>query len=95
MAATHCLLLPKYTSLYLCVSEQALGWFPLDLGLAVEDKLLNFLVFVHAEQKYSCEVRIITVDFSDGMEIYPNLAEQLKDLDIGVLSKPDIPAQLL
>ena len=39
------------------------------------------------EQKYSREVRIIPVDFSDGMEIYPSLAEQLKDLDIGVLSK--------
>ena len=40
-----------------------------------------------AEQKYSREVRIIPVDFSNGMEIYPDLAEQLKDLDIGVLSK--------
>ena len=39
------------------------------------------------EQKYSREVRIIPVDFSDGMEIYPSLAEQLKDMDIGVLSK--------
>ena len=39
------------------------------------------------EQKYSREVCIIPVDFSDGMEIYPNLAEQLKDLDIGTLGE--------
>ena len=39
-----------------------------------------------AEEKYSREV-VIPVDFSDGLEIYPNIAEQLKDLDIGVLSK--------
>ena len=37
------------------------------------------------EQKYNCEVVVIPVDFSDGMEIYPNIAEQLNDLDIGVL----------
>ena len=39
------------------------------------------------EQKYGHEVRIISVDFSGGMEIYPDLAEQLQDLDIGILSK--------
>ena len=43
-----------------------------------------------AEQKYNCEVVVILVDFSDGMEIYPNIAEQLQDLDIGILSKPYI-----
>ena len=42
--------------------------------------LLNF-----AEQKYHREVLVIPVDFSRGMEIYPYLAEQLKDLDIGIL----------
>ena len=40
-----------------------------------------------AEEKYKREVVVIPVDFSDGLEIYPNIAEQLKDLDIGVLSK--------
>ena len=40
-----------------------------------------------AEEKYSREVVVIPVDFSDGLEIYPNIAEQLKNLDIGVLSK--------
>ena len=39
------------------------------------------------EEQYGREVRIISVDFSGGMDIYPNLAEQLQDLDIGVLSK--------
>ena len=38
------------------------------------------------EEKYKREVVVIPIDFSDGMEIYPNIAEQLKDLDIGVLS---------
>ena len=39
------------------------------------------------EEKYGCEVRIIPVDFSDGQEIYPRIAEELQDLDIGVLGK--------
>ena len=39
------------------------------------------------EETYSCEVRIIPVDFSDGQEIYPHIAEELQDLDIGVLGK--------
>ena len=42
---------------------------------------------VLTEEKYGHEVVVIPVDFSDGMEVYPNIAEQLKDLDIGVLSK--------
>ena len=37
------------------------------------------------EEKYGREVVVIPVDFSDGMEIYPNIAERLNDLDIGVL----------
>ena len=42
---------------------------------------------VLTEEKYHREVVVIPVDFSDGLEIYPNIAEQLKDLDIGILSK--------
>ena len=42
------------------------------------------------EQKYSREVLVISVNFSDGMEIYPNIAEQLQDLDVGILSKPNV-----
>ena len=47
------------------------------------------ILLMHAltEEKYGREVVVIPVDFSDGMEVYPNIAEQLKDLDIGVLSK--------
>ena len=32
---------------------------------------------------------MIPVDFSRGMEIYPDLAEQLKDLDVGILGEND------
>ena len=39
------------------------------------------------EEKYSREVHIIPVDFSDGQEIYPRIAEELQDLDIGLLGK--------
>ena len=39
------------------------------------------------EEKYGCEVRVIPVDFSEGHEIYPRIAEELQDLDIGVLGK--------
>ena len=39
------------------------------------------------EEKYGREVRIIPVDFSDGSEIYPQIAENLQDLDIGVLGE--------
>ena len=47
----------------------------------------SHLHLVLAEEKYSREAVVIPVDFSDGLEIYPNIAEQLKDLDIGVLGK--------
>ena len=47
----------------------------------------TFIHLMVAEEKYKREVVVIPVDFSDGLEIYPNIAEQLKDLDIGVLSK--------
>ena len=45
-------------------------------------------VYVFTEEKYHREVIVIPVDLSDGLKIYPNIAEQLKDLDIGILSKP-------
>ena len=44
-------------------------------------------MIMSTEQKYHHEVVVIPVDFSHGMEIYPALAEQLKDLDIGILGK--------
>ena len=38
------------------------------------------------EEKYGREIRIISVDFSKGRGIYPNLAnKQMQDLDIGTL----------
>ena len=39
------------------------------------------------EETYGCEVCVIPVDFSDGQEIYPRIAEELQDLDIGLLGK--------
>ena len=39
------------------------------------------------EEKYGREVRVIAVDFMDGQEVYPRIAEELADLDIGVLGK--------
>jgi len=39
------------------------------------------------EEKYSREVHIITVDFSDGLEIYPQIMENLQDLNIGILGE--------
>jgi len=39
------------------------------------------------EEKYGSEVHIIPVDFSDGFEIYAQIAEKLQDLDIGVLGE--------
>jgi len=39
------------------------------------------------EEKYSREVCIIAVDFSDGLEIYSKIAEYLQDLDIGILGE--------
>ena len=45
-----------------------------------------FMFYVLAGAKYSeREVCVIPVDFSKGGEIYPDIAEELKDLDIGVL----------
>ena len=38
-----------------------------------------------SEEKYGREVRVIAVDFSAGQDIYPQIAEELKDLDIGIL----------
>ena len=48
---------------------------------------MQLRVLDHTGEKYSREVRIITADFSKGLGIYPNLGEQLKDLDIGILGE--------
>ena len=45
-----------------------------------------YIFYVLAGAKYcEREVCVIPVDFSKGGEIYPDIAEELKDLDIGVL----------
>ena len=41
----------------------------------------------HTEEKYGREVRVLPTDFSRGEEIYPEIAEKVKDLDIGILGK--------
>ena len=45
------------------------------------------------EEKYGCEVCIIPADFSEGQELYPRIAKELQDLDIGVLGK--VPSSFL
>ena len=47
---------------------------------------LSSLLF-SPEETYGREVCVIPVDFSDGQEIYPRIAEELQDLDIGLLGK--------
>ena len=46
------------------------------------DKIIIFF----PGEKYGRDVRIVFVDFSEGQSIYPALAEQIQDLDIGILS---------
>ena len=41
----------------------------------------------HTEEKYGRETRVLSTDFSKGEEVYPEIAEKLKDLDIGILGK--------
>lgn len=48
-----------------------------------EEKLQG--VATEIREKYGREVRVIAVDFSAGQDIYPQIAEELKDLDIGIL----------
>ena len=39
------------------------------------------------EEKYKRQVRIISIDFYGGQNVYPTVAEHLNDLDIGILGK--------
>ena len=43
--------------------------------------------FCDIEEKYKREVRIISIDFYGGQNVYPTVTEQLNDLDIGILGK--------
>ena len=40
-----------------------------------------------SEEKYPVEVMILAVDFLSGQEVYPQIAEKIQALDIGVLGK--------
>ena len=57
------------------------------LPLTVLTPLSLSSLLLSSEEKYGREVRIIPVDFSGGPEIYPRIAEELQDLDIGLLGK--------
>lgn len=43
--------------------------------------------FCAAGNLYNRKVLIIPVDFTDGQQVYENIAKQLADLDIGILGK--------
>ena len=45
---------------------------------------------MNAEEKYCREVCVIPVDFSKGQVVYSSVTEQLQDLDVGILGKPEI-----
>lgn len=47
------------------------------------EKLKN--VAAEIEKQSGCKAKIIQADFTGGAEIYPNIEEGLKDLDIGIL----------
>ena len=51
----------------------------------VFSELLLACMFV--ERTFSREVRIITADFSQAQVVYPNIAEQIKDIDVGILGE--------
>ena len=39
------------------------------------------------ERFYNREVRIVSVDFSQAQVVYPNIAEQIRDIDVGILGE--------
>lgn len=46
--------------------------------------------FCDIEEKYKREVRIISIDFYGGQNVYSAITEQLNDLDIGILGNLNI-----
>ena len=40
-----------------------------------------------SEEKFGRESRVIPVDFSGELDIYTMISDQLRDLDVGVLSE--------
>ena len=53
-------------------------------------------MLVFKGEKYKREVRVITVDFSDGQSVYSDIQAEISDLDVAVLGKGewDVPVQL-
>ena len=49
--------------------------------------LRRILYIFSSDEKYHREVHIIVVDFSDGQKVYPRIAAELKDRDIGILGQ--------
>lgn len=49
--------------------------------------LITTFSYINIEEKYGREVRVVPTDFSKGEEIYPEIAEKLEDLDVGVLGE--------
>ena len=76
--------------LSLCISDLFPCLFSLlssSLPLTVLTPLSLSSLLLSPEEKYGREVCVIPADFSGGQEIYPRIAEELQDLDIGVLGK--------
>lgn len=46
---------------------------------------LYVVLILFIREKYKCEVRVTLVGFTDGEQIYAEVLERLKDLDIGIL----------
>jgi len=46
------------------------------------------------EEKYGRETLVVPVDFSKGLEIYSEIANQISHLDVGMLSKSVEPCTL-
>lgn len=58
----------------------------LDMDMVTSTCVYNgYACLCFSENKYNREVRIVVVDFTDGQEVYPRMAEELKDMDIGIL----------
>ena len=84
-----CLSLPTFihTYMYMYVHTHTYAHAHTHILTFTHTHTYTFIHLMLAEEKYKRDVVIIPVDFSDGLKIYPSIAEQLKDLDIGVLSK--------
>ena len=49
--------------------------------MSIKHSIFHFI----SEEKFGRVTRVISVDFSGGLDIYTMIGDQLNDLDIGVL----------